>query len=80
MGNSSSAFKDVHVVIVGGGYGGSLLARKLDPSVRVTVVERRDTVSHRGPARQASVGFEFVVEVFVTLASRTCHFPLKIRH
>lgn len=41
------------IIIVGGGYGGSLLARKLDPHCDVTLIEPRDAFVHNVAAMRA---------------------------
>lgn len=44
MGNTSS---DIHVVIIGAGYGGIAAAKYLDAKCRVTVVEPSDSFNHK---------------------------------
>jgi len=41
------------IIIVGGGYGGSLLARRLDPHCDVTLIEPRDAFVHNVAAMRA---------------------------
>ena len=48
------------IIIVGGGYGGSLLARRLDPHCDVTLIEPRDAFVHNVAAMRAVTAPELV--------------------
>ena len=48
-------FKETHVVIVGGGYGGNAVARKLKDQCQVTLIDARDAFHHNMGAQRSSV-------------------------
>ena len=58
-------FKDTHVIIVGGGYGGIGAAKKLKDQCKVTLIDARDAFHHNMGAQRSSVetGTVFTVSV-----------------
>jgi NADH dehydrogenase FAD-containing subunit len=52
MGNAVS---DIHVVVVGSGYGGSAAAKALDGKCRVTLMEPADAFNHKIAALRGAV-------------------------
>lgn len=48
-------FKDTHVLIVGGGYGGIAVAKKLKDQCKVTLIDARDAFHHNMGAQRSSV-------------------------
>ena len=52
MGNSAS---DIHVVVVGSGYGGTAAARTLDGKCKLTVVDPSDAFNHKVAALRGAV-------------------------
>jgi len=48
-------FKDTHVIIVGGGYGGIGAAKKLKDQCKVTLIDARDAFHHNMGAQRSSV-------------------------
>ncbi|SMF45825.1 NAD(P)/FAD-dependent oxidoreductase [Streptomyces sp. Amel2xC10] len=57
--------RDGEVVVIGGGYAGVRLARRLDASARVTVVDRKDVFFHRVAALRAGVRPEWSATPFI---------------
>ena len=56
---------DGDVVVIGGGYAGVRLARKLDESARVTLVDRKEVFFHRIASLRASVNSEWTTAPFI---------------
>jgi NADH dehydrogenase FAD-containing subunit len=52
MGNAAS---DIHVVVVGSGYGGSAAAKALDSKCKVTLIEPSDAFNHKIAALRGAV-------------------------
>lgn len=48
-------FKDTHVIIVGGGYGGIGAAKKLKDQCKITLIDARDAFHHNMGAQRSSV-------------------------
>ena len=57
-------FKDTHVIIVGGGYGGIGAAKKLKDQCKVTLIDARDAFHHNMGAQRSSVETGAVFCVF----------------
>ncbi|GAB7102243.1 hypothetical protein JCM4814A_05570 [Streptomyces phaeofaciens JCM 4814] len=56
---------DGDVVVIGGGYGGVRLARRLDATARVTLVDRKDVFFHRIASLRAGVRPEWSATPFI---------------
>ncbi|MFI6656529.1 NAD(P)/FAD-dependent oxidoreductase [Streptomyces sp. NPDC050523] len=56
---------DGDVVVIGGGYAGVRLARRLDPVARVTLVDRKEVFFHRIASLRAGVRPEWSVTPFI---------------
>ncbi|MGW0706399.1 NAD(P)/FAD-dependent oxidoreductase [Streptomyces sp. NPDC002643] len=56
---------DGEVIVIGGGYGGIRLARRLDGFARVTLVDRKEVFFHRIAALRAGVDEEWTTKPFI---------------
>jgi len=56
---------DGDVVVIGGGYAGVRLAKRLDPTARVTLVDRKEVFFHRISSLRAGVRREWTVTPFI---------------
>ncbi|WP_405813748.1 FAD-dependent oxidoreductase [Streptomyces sp. NBC_01390] len=57
--------RDGDVVVIGGGYAGVRLARRLDETARVTLVDRKEVFFHRIASLRAGVHPEWTVTPFI---------------
>ncbi|MFF3372530.1 NAD(P)/FAD-dependent oxidoreductase [Streptomyces sp. NPDC002680] len=57
--------RDGDVVVIGGGYAGVRLARRLDETARVTLVDRKEVFFHRIASLRAGVHPEWTVAPFI---------------
>lgn len=68
MGSSVSIDSDVHVVVVGGGFGGIAAAQKLKSNgIRFTLIDLRDAFHHNVAALRAAVQ-----------SGKYCRFAVKV--
>lgn len=58
-------FKDTHVIIVGGGYGGIGAAKKLKDQCKVTLIDARDAFHHNMGAQRSSVETGFAKKCLI---------------
>lgn len=68
-GGSAPIHDDVHVVIVGGGYGGITLALKLRSICKYTLIDPKDCFFHNIGALRACVERNFADKIFVPYSS-----------
>jgi apoptosis-inducing factor 2 len=57
--------RDSNVVVIGGGYAGVRLAKRLDAKARVTLVDRKEVFFHRVASLRAGVRPEWTVTPFI---------------
>ncbi|MFF3850341.1 NAD(P)/FAD-dependent oxidoreductase [Streptomyces sp. NPDC002328] len=57
--------RDADVVVIGGGYAGVRLAKRLDATARVTLVDRKEIFFHRVASLRAGVRPEWTVTPFI---------------
>ena len=65
-------FKDTHVIIVGGGYGGIGAAKKLKDQCKVTLIDARDAFHHNMGAQRSSVETGVAFCVFRAIKREKC--------
>ncbi|CAL8258934.1 unnamed protein product [Lota lota] len=69
MGNQGSVVEGVHVVVVGGGFGGIAAAQQLKSSgVKFTLIDLKDAFHHNVAALRASVQDGFAQKTFIPYA------------
>ncbi|XP_076018785.1 ferroptosis suppressor protein 1 [Genypterus blacodes] len=69
MGGGASALEDVHVLVVGGGFGGVAAAQQLQSAgLSFTLVDMRDAFHHNVAALRASVQQGFAQRTFIPYA------------
>lgn len=57
--------RDGNVVVIGGGYAGVRLAKRLDATANVTLVDRKEVFFHRIASLRAGVRPEWTVTPFI---------------
>ncbi|KAM3605524.1 uncharacterized protein V6R79_000261 [Siganus canaliculatus] len=66
MGGQASSFEDVHVVVVGGGFGGVAAAQRLKSTgVRFTLIDMKEAFHHNVAALRAAVQPGFAHRTFI---------------